>query len=111
MRIYDPASLHAISEIHQPTLSHTTRRKYARIRLSFAGVLTPPASSVVDDVPFILALEPLYFGVLPQSVIPTICAIFSVIILGIPVAMKFNAMLQPTVQLAKQTKSAYGKIE
>lgn len=111
MKIYDPSSLHAFSEIHQPTSSHTTRRKYARIRLSFSGVFSPPASPVVDDVPFILALEPLYFGVLPSSVLPTICAIFSVIVFGIPVAMKFNAMLQTTVQLAKQTKSTYEKVE
>jgi len=56
-----------------PQSSH--RLKYARIRAVDTGVLTPSPTSaqhVVEPVPFNLILEPLYLGVLPASLVPTI---------------------------------------
>ena len=55
-----------------------TRRTYARIRVVDTGVLTPasPAGDnttiTAEPVSFIVTLEPLYFGVLPGSVVPTV---------------------------------------
>jgi len=61
--------------------SRTTRRMYARIRLVDTGVRNPShplLDAVSDTVPFIVKLEPLHLGVLPESVIPTILAILLV---------------------------------
>ncbi|KII94249.1 hypothetical protein PLICRDRAFT_50230 [Plicaturopsis crispa FD-325 SS-3] len=54
--------------------SSPTRRKYARIRAVDIGVLTPSStpSPPVGRVPFIILLEPLYLGILPASVLPTL---------------------------------------
>ncbi|TCD62201.1 hypothetical protein EIP91_007234 [Steccherinum ochraceum] len=66
--------------------NHTTstRRQYARIRLVDTGVPTPPViDASVQAVPFTLLLEPLYFGVLPKSVIPIISFMIPVILVAI----------------------------
>ncbi|KIM35632.1 hypothetical protein M413DRAFT_347306 [Hebeloma cylindrosporum] len=108
MDIYDPTSLGAFTT--KGTSSNTTtmtktRRRYARIQMVHTGVLTP--GIVLDDnsrynVPFILTLEPLYFGVLPESVLPVVCAILCVILLGLPIAAKINGGLQTVVLEAKR---------
>ena len=54
---------------------------YARIRVVSPGVLTPSHAQrfrTPDPVLFMVAVEPLHFGVLPGSVVPTIFAIISV---------------------------------
>lgn len=56
----------------------SSRRKYARIRLVDTGVRTPSWSgadtthSLAEPVPFIVLLEPLYLGLLPLSIVPTV---------------------------------------
>ncbi|EJF67388.1 hypothetical protein DICSQDRAFT_47923 [Dichomitus squalens LYAD-421 SS1] len=58
-----------------------TRRTYARIRVISSGVLTPSHAHrhlTLDPVSFMVAVEPLYLGVLPTSVVPTILAIVAV---------------------------------
>ncbi|KAJ7597884.1 hypothetical protein C8J56DRAFT_771609 [Mycena floridula] len=66
----DAAAL--LSESQTSTTS-VSRIKYARIRAANAGV-RPGSINDVDiepvPVPFILTLEPLYFGFLPSSVLP-----------------------------------------
>ena len=54
-----------------------TRLMYARVRVVDAGVRTPIVDgshqrATPEPVPFILILEPLYGGVLPASVLPTV---------------------------------------
>ena len=50
-----------------------TRVRYARIRVVDIGVRPPSAKpSEPEPIPFILVLEPLYLGVLPATVLPTI---------------------------------------
>lgn len=50
-----------------------TRRRYARIRVVDTGVRNPLSQAPVrGTVPFALHLEPLYFGVVPSSVVPVI---------------------------------------
>ena len=73
------------------TVETPARREYARIRLVDTGVFTPtwkslsqnsghaPSRSSPRPVPFILILEPLYFGVLPPSVVPLLWYILLVV--------------------------------
>ncbi|KAJ3552640.1 hypothetical protein NM688_g4048 [Phlebia brevispora] len=50
-----------------------TRSRYARIRAVDTGVRNPLSQSTPQtDVPFALRLEPLYLGVIPASVMPTL---------------------------------------
>ncbi|KAG6841576.1 hypothetical protein C0991_009611 [Blastosporella zonata] len=81
LHIFDPESLSIYFGLPAPQNSHVrppsqTRRRYARIRLVDTGILTPSTPSTKPDspapVPFILVLEPLYFGVLPPSVVPVL---------------------------------------
>ncbi|KAF9472574.1 hypothetical protein BDN70DRAFT_818466 [Pholiota conissans] len=110
MKIYDPIDLAAFSENPQSISSHATSRlKYARLRLSFAGVLSPSAPPVPDGVPIFIILEPLFFGVLMPSVIPTILAIVVIVVLGIPTGIKINSYLQKIAQLARQNMSTSRK--
>ncbi|KAK0234237.1 hypothetical protein IW262DRAFT_1291106 [Armillaria fumosa] len=72
-----------------------TRLKYARIRLVDTGVVTPGIS--VDRptaVPFTVILEPLYFGVLPASVVPTLYFLIAVVLLAATALPWINAYLE-----------------
>ncbi|PBK93440.1 hypothetical protein ARMGADRAFT_992133 [Armillaria gallica] len=72
-----------------------TRLKYARIRLVDTGVLTPGIS--VDRpaaVPFTVVLEPLYFGILPASVVPTLYFLIPVVLLAAAALPWINAYLE-----------------
>ncbi|KAH7924473.1 hypothetical protein BV22DRAFT_1066690 [Leucogyrophana mollusca] len=92
LRLSWPASSPAdfLIEIHTPEslstrLSTTTRQKYARIRVVDAGVLTPgphlkSPEFAVEPVPFILILEQLYLGILPASLLPTVCFLVPVLL-------------------------------
>ena len=54
---------------------------YARIRVVSTGVLTPSHAHrfpAPDPISFMVAVEPLYFAVLPGSVVPTILVIVAV---------------------------------
>lgn len=58
--------------------TRSTRKMFSRIRLVNTGVRNPshpPLDISSTKVPFTVKLEPLHFGVLPESVIPTIFAI------------------------------------
>ncbi|KAH9926428.1 uncharacterized protein B0H18DRAFT_1118927 [Fomitopsis serialis] len=65
----------------------TGRRMYARIRVVDTGVRTPTADGSHERVPpdpitLMVLLEPLYFGVLPASVVPTVAFLILVIIVA-----------------------------
>ncbi|PIL31229.1 hypothetical protein GSI_05927 [Ganoderma sinense ZZ0214-1] len=69
------------SQLREASHAPLTRRAYARIRVVSTGVLTPSHAhrfSTPDPVLFMVAVEPLHFGVLPGSVVPTIFAIVAV---------------------------------
>ncbi|KAK0465854.1 uncharacterized protein EV420DRAFT_1508316 [Desarmillaria tabescens] len=79
------------------------RLKYARIRLVDTGVLTPGMS--VDRptaVPFTVVLEPLYFGVLPASVIPTLYFLIAVVLLAAVALPWINAYLEDVALKARR---------
>ncbi|KAG0703627.1 hypothetical protein DFH29DRAFT_1068455 [Suillus ampliporus] len=65
--------------------SSATRLKYARIRVVDTGIRTPTpdlnasAAQAVEPIPFILILEQLYLGVLPASLLPTVCFLIPVL--------------------------------
>ena len=79
-----------------PSERAATRRTFARIRAIDTGVLTPsPAgtnSSVGREaaVSFIVTAEPLYFGALPATVVPTVLML-------VAVAVGAVAFVLPTV--------------
>lgn len=122
IRIYDPQALATrLLGSEPPSGPHTplTRRKYARIRAVDVGVLAPAATpSDVSPfkplhVPFAVVLEPLYYGVLPASVVPVIMLIVLVSItagLGVP---KINKYLQGVVVQARReiANSRHTKVE
>ncbi|THV04757.1 hypothetical protein K435DRAFT_648719 [Dendrothele bispora CBS 962.96] len=84
--VYDPQQVAARFQIPPvPASSSTTsdsgntRLKYARIRLVDTGVRAPivsvnpvpfPSTTATAEVPFIVIVEPLYFGAIPESVLP-----------------------------------------
>ena len=114
MDIYDPSSLGTFATKDTSSNTEKTRRKYARIQMVHSGVLTP--GIVLDDnsrynVPFILTLEPLYFGVLPKSVVPVVFAIVVAILLGLPIAAKINGSLQNIMLEAKRDSIDHSKVD
>ena len=111
MKIFDPAgiSLSIPASPHQQP--QKTRRKYARIQLVFTGVLTPrtrppPPEAITRIIPIFLKLEPLYFGVLPESVVPVIWLMIPVVIIGAVAASKANKYFQSVVEEAKKEVAA-----
>ncbi|KAG7451813.1 uncharacterized protein BT62DRAFT_880984 [Guyanagaster necrorhizus] len=80
-----------------------TRLKYARIRLVDTGVLTPGKS--VDrstPIPFTVVLEPLYFGVLPASVVPILYFLVPVVLLAALTLPWINAYLESVALKARR---------
>jgi hypothetical protein len=74
------------ASITAPHLSRTglstTRLKYARIRVVDTGIRRPTPDlpeSAAQTIPFILVLEQLYLGVLPASLLPTVCFLIPVL--------------------------------
>ncbi|KAI0814851.1 hypothetical protein BC629DRAFT_1467463 [Irpex lacteus] len=58
-----------------------TRRQYVRVRLVDAGVrVSSKINSTTEATPFMIILEPLYFTVLPASVIPTLLFLLPVVL-------------------------------
>lgn len=116
MSIHDPVS---VGSLYSPQRrrenspsKEMTRRKYARIHIVYTGVLTPSSDSAVMAsrikattpllVPFVLILEPLYFGVLPASMTQNVILIVFVAVLSLLVAPRMGTYLQQFVELAKK---------
>ncbi|KIO07025.1 hypothetical protein M404DRAFT_137399 [Pisolithus tinctorius Marx 270] len=90
-----------------------TRTKYARIRVVDTGVPTPQiqlgrpnprlSDQVVEpNVHFILILEPLYWGVLPASQLPTVCFLIPVLLAAAMAVPRVLAYLDPFVLQARE---------
>ncbi|KIY49101.1 hypothetical protein FISHEDRAFT_42090, partial [Fistulina hepatica ATCC 64428] len=84
--IFDPEAASTHLQEQQYEASQTsdmkqTRNKYARTRLVNIGVPVPGRHVEDAPVPFMLILEPLHLGILPESVIPTL--IFGICVLSL----------------------------
>lgn len=104
MDILDPVSLLNSSTMGAKSTS-STRNKYARLRFVHTGVLSPTHSALQNDptryqVSVHLILEPLLFGVLPQSVVPVIVSILFILIFGYPISRKLGSLLQKVARQA-----------
>ena len=53
------------------------------------------------NVPFVVILEPLHFGVLPSSAVPVVLAILTILVVGLPVARKIHSYLEGIARQAK----------
>ncbi|KIL00833.1 hypothetical protein PAXRUDRAFT_821293 [Paxillus rubicundulus Ve08.2h10] len=122
---------HPSSSSHTSHQGPTTRSKYARIRVVDAGVLTPgtlphvprtssdaPAILAVehklDSVPFIVILEPLYLGVLPASLLPTVCFLIPILLvaaMSVPFAIAYLDIFVRQAREDLTRKVALGKKE
>ncbi|OAX39225.1 hypothetical protein K503DRAFT_103161 [Rhizopogon vinicolor AM-OR11-026] len=124
LEIYGPQAIFARlpKQLDQPTIadasitpphlsrtgSTTTRLKYARIRAVDAGVLTPTpdlppsAAQAVEPIPFILILEPLYLGILPASLLPTVCFLVPLLLAAALATPWIIGYLDHFVQQARQ---------
>jgi hypothetical protein len=88
-----------------------------RIRAVDTGVLTPSLEQTKSSalsplsVPFMLTLEPLYLGVVPASVLPTLALLVPVIICAVLLVPFINRYLDGVAinarrQLHKASKTA-----
>ncbi|KAH9885441.1 hypothetical protein C8Q73DRAFT_795858 [Cubamyces lactineus] len=89
-----------------------TRKKFARIRVVHSGVFTPSPENVkrtVEPVPFIVLVEPLYLGVLPASLVPTLTFLLAVVaVAGFVVLPRVNGLLFSAAEQVKVEISATG---
>ncbi|KAF8640371.1 hypothetical protein AX17_000042 [Amanita inopinata Kibby_2008] len=117
LRISWPAMFPTEFSIKLYSSASDPRVKYARVRAVFDGVFTPantgthpflPYRTASDDtqwdtVPFFLILEPLYFGILPESVFPALLAIVAVSFVAYKfVALPVDRYLQKLAEQAKK---------
>ncbi|KAJ8508630.1 hypothetical protein ONZ45_g9125 [Pleurotus djamor] len=119
IQIYDADMLREFLEKHprdtykesskKPYKTLGRRIKYARIRLVDVGVLTPKSnasssssSHVPGAVSFTLILEPLYLGVIPASLTPTLLLIMPVIAAAFFIVPRIWAYLEAIAQEARR---------
>ncbi|CAL1694848.1 unnamed protein product [Somion occarium] len=91
-----------------------TRRQHARIRAVDTGLRAPSRQKEdVKPIPFILLLEPLYFGVLPKSVIPIVLFLVPVVLcatlVAAPFVNKFIARIAAEARLEYTEGAGSGK--
>ena len=83
------------------------------------GVLTPPTMIINNNnsttttrsfdetsrynVPFVIILEPLLFGVLPSSVVSVVLTILAILVVGLPIAR--NVIHRYLEGIARQAKA------
>ena len=53
------------------------------------------------NVPFVIILEPLHFGVLPSSVVSVVLTILAIILVGLPIARSVHGYLEGIARQAK----------
>jgi hypothetical protein len=63
-------------------------------------------TSILDNVPLILTLEPLLFGVLPESVLPTVAFVLMAATLGFFIARALINYLEGVTPVTPATKSS-----
>ena len=74
------------------------------------GVLTPTINNSTTrsfnetscyDVPFVIILEFLHFGVLPSSVLSVVLAILAILVVGLPIVRNIHSYLGGIAQQVK----------
>ncbi|KAE9393778.1 hypothetical protein BT96DRAFT_772456, partial [Gymnopus androsaceus JB14] len=66
------------------TPQRRTRVKFARIRVVDIGVVSPMSGLTQTlSIPFIVTLDPLYFGVIPASLIPFLWVLLPVLLVSV----------------------------
>lgn len=89
LKIYDPLQV-ASQQLHNQPL-HLTRKKYAHVYAISTGAPTPSLTGEDmtwlrrEPIPLTLVLEPLLFGVLPQSVLPVVLVML--VAIGVALAL------------------------
>ncbi|KAF6754192.1 hypothetical protein DFP72DRAFT_899629 [Ephemerocybe angulata] len=97
--------------------NYHVRRKFARIQLVNTGVLNPKhelaksqdPNVLPHPVPLIIQLEPLIFGVLPESMVPTVFAIIGAAGVGIFIARAVIGRLESDEERAKSSATGQDK--
>jgi hypothetical protein len=111
--IHSPAQL-ASDQGAIPTADpRSIRRAFARIRAVSTGVLTPwsgvNVSAIPGDVSFNVILEPLLFGVLPRSLVPTILFLLSALAIAACAAPIIHRYIRAEAETARDELSAARK--
>lgn len=95
-----------------------TRTKYARVRVVDVGIRTPTAEYKAlllqgpikpTPVPFMLILEPLYFGILPATLVPTVGLLVLVAIMAGLAFPTVNRYIQDIAAQAREEIRDAGK--
>jgi hypothetical protein len=84
------------------------------------GILTPTIDNSITtrsfnnetsryNVPFVIILEPLHFGVLPSSVVSVVLTILAILVVGLPIARNIHCYLEGIAQQAKAEELVEGK--
>jgi len=119
IQLYDPEALavHFGSALSRDSSMAKTRTKYARIRVVDIGIRTPTAEYKAllrqgpikpTPVPFMLILEPLYLGVLPATVVPSVGALILVAVVAGLAVPRVNRYLQEVAAQVRQEASDSG---
>jgi len=112
IHIYTPSQIERLLDTSTNVTSippnTRTRNLYAKIRLIDTGVPTPSSHPPpIQTVAFLAILEPLYFGLIPQSLVPTVLFLIPVILLsGFFVFPKILAYLEGVVEVARKEVGA-----
>jgi hypothetical protein len=98
-----------------------TRTKYARIRLVDIGIRTPTAEYKAlllqgpinpTPVPFMIILEPLYLGILPATVVPSVGLLILVAVVAGLAVPRVNRYLQEVaVQVRQEIRDTGGAMK
>ncbi|KAJ3011969.1 hypothetical protein NUW54_g2009 [Trametes sanguinea] len=116
--LHSPASLASLlhgadqdNNERESSATPPTRRKFARIRMIHAGVFTPSSSNrTIEAVPFIVTVEPLYLGVLPASLVPTVLVLLGVVaVAGVIVYPRISSYLFGVAEQVKMETATAGK--
>lgn len=129
------ARTHASGSSHTSSTQHTptTRSRYARIRAVDAGVPTrshspalaaqprvpvphPGSAAPVNvaaergrgTVPFVVILEPVYLGVLPATLLPTVGFLIPIVLAAVLFVPWVTAYLEPFAQQAREDLKKIG---
>ena len=89
--------------------SEQARRMFAYIHLTHTGVRPPSALAMpLEEVPFMITLEPLYFAVLPPSVVPVLAFLAPILAFSLVVIVpRIKLELLRVADTAKRESEQY----
>ncbi|KAG2153537.1 uncharacterized protein EDB93DRAFT_222600 [Suillus bovinus] len=94
----------------------TTRLKYARIRVVDTGIRTPTGTPdlpmpAAQAISFIVVLEQLYLGVIPASLLPTVCFLIPVLSCAALATPWILAYLDHFIKEARKELDGFSTVE